>query len=336
MKTKIIETVITKKIDHWLRSIKDKKIRDYISDKIVVTGGCITSMLLNEKINDFDVYLKDKKSVKLLAQYYCKEFNKKNKIKNKLDIDIEAYVLDGEDVELYKQGKKRLTEIAKGYTNDNDTPSGMILNTSPDRIKIMINSDGIASNMDYVDNCEINMRNYLNLVNSADDIDSENLEDDKEYKPVFFSTNAITLSNKIQITLRFYGEASHIHENYDFIHCTNYWDSYDNKIYLNKEALESILTKQLIYVGSKYPICSMIRTRKFIKKDWNINAGQYLKMAFHISKLDLEDISVLEDQLVGVDSLYFLAVVDELKKAQTKNNTIDQTYVVSVIDKIFN
>src|SRR3546814_2013322 len=51
---------------------------------------------------------------------------------------------------------------------------------------------------------------------------------DPTYRPVFVSTNAITLSDKIQIVLRFYGEADAIHENYDFVHCTNYWTSKEN------------------------------------------------------------------------------------------------------------
>ena len=48
-----------------------------------------------------------------------------------------------------------------------------------------------------------------------------------------------------------------------------------------------LLARQLVYQGSKYPICSMIRTRKFLQRGWHINAGQYLKMAFQVSELDL-------------------------------------------------
>jgi hypothetical protein len=56
---------------------------------------------------------------------------------------------------------------------------------------------------------------------------------------------------------------------------------------LRAEALESILTKELRYVGSRYPLCSVIRTRKFLARGWTINAGQYVKMCFQISQLDL-------------------------------------------------
>src|SRR3546814_5103821 len=85
---------------------------------------------------------------------------------------------------------------------------------------------------------------------------------DPTYRPVFMSTNAITLSDKIQIVLRFYGEADAIHENYDFVHCTNYWTSKDANLTPRQPALESLLCKEIRYVGSKYSVCSVIRLRK--------------------------------------------------------------------------
>src|SRR3546814_17023564 len=129
---------------------------------------------------------------------------------------------------------------------------------------------------------------------------------DPTYRPVFMSTNAITLSDKIQIVLRFYGEADAIHENYDFVHCTNYWTSKDANLTLRQPALESLLCKELRYVGSKYPVCSVIRLRKFIRRGWVINAGQILKMMMQVSELDLTNPAVLQDQLTGVDSAYFI------------------------------
>src|ERR1019366_10379787 len=135
-----------------------------------------------------------------------------------------------------------------------------------------------------------------------------------KYRPIYISCNAITLSNKVQIVLRFYGDPDNIHQHYDYIHCTNYWLSKDRKLTLKQPALEALLSKELIYVGSKYPIASVIRTRKFMKRGWTINAGQYLKMAFQISELNLKDINVLEDQFTGVDVAYFAMLIDALQK----------------------
>jgi len=88
-----------------------------------------------------------------------------------------------------------------------------------------------------------------------------------KYRPVFMSTNAITLSDKVQVVLRFYGEPDEIHENYDFVHCTNYWRAKNDELVLRPAALEALLSKELRYVGSKYPVCSVMRLRKFIGRD---------------------------------------------------------------------
>jgi hypothetical protein len=364
MKTKTINAVVGKKIKDWLDSIEDKVLVEKIKNDIIVTGGCITSMLLNEPVNDFDIYFKTKQSLKLISEYYVNEFNKNNICRtNKIGHTLHAWVLDGADVEQWKENKKSLSSFAYNYpdfkysevkewsysdvneedkerTNEYLRVSGMVLNTAPDRIKIMVNSDGVAEDSDAVaDNAEYDINTYLDVLGDGDGIPETEIENDDKsgrYKPIFLSTNAITLSNKIQVVVRFYGDVEKIHENYDFVHATNYW-TYQTGAVLNQKALECILNKELHYVGSKYPICSLVRTRKFIKRGWQINAGQYVKMSFQISKLNLEDVYVLEDQLVGVDSIYFLSFIENLKRQYLKNKdfVLNADYLTTVIDKIF-
>lgn len=353
MQTKTISKVISKKVNDWLSSINDESLRKELKNKIIVTGGCIASMLMDEPVNDYDIYLTDKNIVKRVSQYYCDIFNERNKNRvNKLGKTGIAWVLDGEDVEKWKNNKLRLTSFAVGYCDDTQFKegnvlhsgvSGMITNTPEDRIKIIINSDGIAKDSDVItDNTEYDIEKYIENVEELDEQSIEKIEEiekkDKEkYIPIFLSTNAITLSDKIQIVIRFYGDAEEIHKNYDFVHCTGYWTSEDGKVHVTAETLEALMNKVLIYRGSKYPIASLIRTRKFIKRGFHINAGQYLKMAFQINKLDLSNIYVLEDQLVGVDSIYFLDFIDHMRRSIEAGNDIDITgdYVLSVIDKIF-
>ena len=366
MKIKTINAVISGKINEWLNSIEDPELVKKIKDNIIVTGGCITSMLLNEPVNDFDIYFKTKESLKLISEYYTKRFNENNKDKkNKLGHPLHAWVLDGEDVNQWKQSIKNLSSFAFDYPDmdysdvkdwsyneerkDDDTEkaylrvSGMILNTAQDRIKIMVNSNGIAEDSDSIaDNSEYNIDTYMDALSDGDSMPENEIgkEDSSEkpnrYRPIFLSTNAITLSNKIQLVVRFYGDVDEIHGNYDFVHTTNYW-TYGSGTVLNPKALECILNKELQYIGSKYPICSLVRTRKFIKRGWQINAGQYVKMSFQISKLNLEDVYVLEDQLVGVDSIYFLNFIENLKTQYLKNKDfiLTQDYLTTVIDKIF-
>ena len=152
------------------------------------------------------------------------------------------------------------------------------------------------------------------------------------YRPVFLSTNAITLAGRIQIIIRFYGTPEQIHENYDYVHCTNWWTKKAGVV-LNQPALESLITRELRYVGSKYPICSIIRMRKFIKRGWTVNAGQILKMCMQVSDLDLEDLATLKDQLTGVDVAYFMEVIESLRAKDSVR--VDSAYLLEIIDRMF-
>lgn len=166
--------------------------------------------------------------------------------------------------------------------------------------------------------------------------DEQKVEKPK-YRPRYFSTNAISLSDKIQLVIRFYGSIDEIHTNYDFVHCTCSYDYKANKVNLPARALEAIINKELHYVGSKYPLCSIIRSRKFIARGWHINAGQYLKMCMQLNELDLKDFKVFKDQLAGVDSLYFAQAIAAMQKRKEEDPDfqIDNSYLFEVINRIF-
>lgn len=317
MKIKTINSVICKKFDDWLSSIKNEELKKDIESNSIITGGCIASMLLKEDVKDFDVYFTNKQTVKKVAEYYLKEWILTH------PEDSDGYVLDGADCD--KIDDKNVTDYKSG---------GAGLNMTEDRIKIIFKSRGVVKEEGALSD-EDEIEEYPDAKPEVDP------ESKPKYRPVYITNNSITLSQKIQIVLRFYGDPETIHQHYDYVHCTNYWTSKERKVTTKKEALESLLSKTLVYIGSKYPICSVIRSRKFIKRGWSVNAGQYLKMAFQISKLDLENINVLEDQLIGVDVAYFGMLIDALKqqmekaKEENKEFRIDYNYIATIIDKIF-
>ena len=156
------------------------------------------------------------------------------------------------------------------------------------------------------------------------------------FAPTFMSSNAITLAGHpypLQIVLRFWGEPDKIHSTYDFAHCTNYWEMATNKLTLRPEALESLLSRTLIYRGSLYPVCSIMRLRKFIRRGWRINAGQILKILLQISGLKLDSFKVMEDQLTGVDSAYFEQALRLCREGD--DDQLDMCRFVQVLDKVF-
>lgn len=307
MKVKTINIILTRKFDAWVNSIQDEELKNKVLHKTIITGGCITSMLLNEPVNDYDMYFTDKETALSVADYYIKLFKENPPPRFKSGHKVEIYV----DSSL------------------------------EDRIKIIVKSAGIASeteNKDYryfetvpMDFTDCTPDEYVEGV--MDIIQADTDDTKPPYRPIFLSSNAITLSDKIQLIIRFFGKPEEIHSNYDFIHCTNYWSSKDRKLHLNEKALAATLTKELKYVGSKYPLCSIIRTRKFIQRGWTINAGQYLKMAMQLNTLDLLSVDVLEDQLVGVDAAYFVEFIAKLRESNPEK--VNETYLAEILDRMF-
>jgi len=169
---------------------------------------------------------------------------------------------------------------------------------------------------------------------TKEDQADDNKENTGKYSVLAITSNAITLSNSVQIVLRFVGPAEEIHKNYDFVHATNYYTAKTGLV-LHQAALESILARELKYVGSLYPVCSIFRIKKFINRGWTITAGETLKILFDVHKLDLYNIDVLQDQLTGVDTTYFQALIDRLKASDRQGQPIERNYVFELINEIF-
>lgn len=292
-KRKSIEQTIRNKIKGWLASIDDIALRDELRKHYIVTGGAITSMLLGDLPNDYDVYIDNTDTAAKLANYY----------------------------------------ISRLPTPDNEKTATPIVSVPEGggRVEIKIQSAGIAG-----EDVDQNTYDYFEMYPNASDrmlsyLEGMTQKSTGKYTAVAITTNAITLTDQIQVILRFVGPAQEIHKNYDFVHTTNYFTE-EEGVVLNQPALESILSKELKYVGSLYPICSIFRIKKFIKRGWSITAGEMLKIAYDISKLDLDDPIVLQDQLTGVDAAYFNQI---LKLIREEGKPIDRTYLFELVNRIF-
>lgn len=306
MKIKTITKLLDKKMNDWLSSITDEALRVKAKKDLIVTGGCIASMLIKEDVNDYDIYFKTKETCFEVSKYYVSKILPvyKNNISDSLievvdskNIPIKDYAEDTEDHckwSFFKKGLERSKE---------------------ERVKIYIP--------------------HIGYWRRSDDVPNEN-QDELKYDPVYLSENAISLSNDIQLVVRFFGEVEQIHTNYDFVHATNYfhYDGGNPKLVCNVQALQSLLTKELIYIGSKYPLTSVIRTKKFILRGYNINAGTYLKILWQVAELDLKDPVTLQEQLIGVDVAYFSMLLDILKNVDPEK--LNYNYVSEIIDRVFN
>ena len=316
MKLKTINAILTKKFNQWRDSIEDEQVKNMVDKNTIITGGSIVSLLTNQPVSDYDMYFTNRETAMAVAKYYVGKF---------LENPPTRFKDSKEKVEIF------VDEKAEG------------------QIKVVVKSAGIAgangSNLyQYFETLPSDQEEqaadaFLNQVQNLDEASNESgekatePEKEKKFRVAYITSNAITLTNSVQLILRFYGNADEVHRNFDFVHCRGWWASETGKTTISAESLEAIITKELVYKGSLFPICSMIRTRKFIERGWTCNAGNYLKMAWQISKLDLTDLNVLDQQLCGVDSNYFRVLIDALKDVDLKK--VDSSYVASIIDRIF-
>ena len=305
MYKKTIKKKLEKKLNQWLSSLEDDFLAQRVKQSLLVSGGSIASMFLNEKVNDYDIYLMDMDVLLDLSKHYANKYG--------------VGVLDGRKRDEYLQKEFPNVDIENNQMGDFEDEYASeryikIKNLKPNQVKLDVPAQG----------------------KRIEELIKDGKEEYVKYQPKFFSPNAISLSDDIQIVCRFSGDAEKIHETFDFIHATNYF-TFSEGLVTNKDALESLLGKQLRYQGSLYPLTSIIRSKKFIKRGWNIGAGEYLKIMFQISQLDLTNPEILEEQLIGVDVAYFGTLIKILRNDIMDNPKMEvgYKYLADLIDKVF-
>ncbi len=299
-----IRKILDRQLKCWLNSIEDEQIRKIAAENVIVSGGAIASMLEGKSPNDYDLYFRTKEATQAIAQFYVDRFIVESDWANKQSVNDYVPVV-----------KKRIVRNILGETED--------------RLVIWMQSAGVASEAQ----CEYKYVEYTGDESFTDSLKEEKKGKKPPYRPVFLSDNAITLSNNFQLVIRFFGEPTEIHRNYDFIHCMHYYDYEKRDLYLNPRGVEAVLSKSLVYEGSLYPLASLFRIRKFLARGYRITAGQMLKPVMQLNDVDLQDLKVLQEQLIGVDMAYMRELITRLE--DTEPEKIDTIYIMSLIDEIF-
>lgn len=80
MKAKQIEKLLTGVMNNFLESINNSEIKNIIKERSYITGGCIPSMLMDEFVNDYDIYFYTKEDADRVKNYF-----ENNHTKNKDD-----------------------------------------------------------------------------------------------------------------------------------------------------------------------------------------------------------------------------------------------------------
>jgi hypothetical protein len=214
MRKSTVNIVVSGMVDRWLASVTDEELKRDLKRDLIVSGGAISSLLGGEKVNDYDIYFRTMGVARRVAEYYVNIFN----------VGDEA--TDGRPEVMYCQrinlrGEEEPRIIIK-------TPSRGVSRLKP-----------------------VHEQDYEHALGPVESVDSFlQLDKKNKFKPVFLSENAVTLTNRVQLVIRFFGEPKEIHDNYDFAHCMCHYDYYYDTLEVHPQAFESILSKSLIYQGS--------------------------------------------------------------------------------------
>ena len=238
------------------------------------------------------------------------------------------------DLDIYFSTFETAVAVAGHYVDrwnahDHKAVARLVIDEEAKRVKVYIGNYGVAKEEERVEREPI-MDGLSSLLGGG-----SKPKDEEPYRPVYLTDNAITLSDGIQLIIRFHGDVDEIHSNFDFEHCKMSYVPHTMKLTMPASSLEAVIMKELRYTGSKYPIASILRTRKFINRGYFINAGQYLKMIFQTQKLDLTNPDVLADQLNGVDLVYMAELISAVERAKFEDETIDHDYLVNIVEEIF-
>jgi len=142
---------------------------------------------------------------------------------------------------------------------------------------------------------------------------------DENFKKVFTSPNAISYKkDKICIQLIIMPEliglgCDKLLEGFDFTICMGAFSMKEDRFYHNEDFLIDLSEKRLVFnIKAKYPMASMYRVLKYIKKGYKISGLEIVKISLSIHNLKMNSYKDLRKQLMGIDTLFLKELTDSL------------------------
>ena len=137
--------------------------------------------------------------------------------------------------------------------------------------------------------------------------------------------------------------AKAIIDNFDFTVCMAAYDYFTGWFELNPLFLEHLAAKSLVYnIQGKYPLASLFRLRKYLKKGYTISGTEIIKLGLKVNNLNMSNYRELKEQLQGIDTAFLQELTVALMTPEYKDKEYDfqhfmemlNTYMDDVLDGI--
>ena len=146
------------------------------------------------------------------------------------------------------------------------------------------------------------------------------------YEAISLTSKSITFSiNNIQLQLihfDYFNSPKEIFNSFDFYCNMIAYDFKTGKFSSDENFFSSVASREIEFNHkTKFPINSLIRTRKYIERGYSLSTKQYLKIALAISELNIKSWNELKEQICGI-----YGITDKIKipdKEFSTENCID-------------
>lgn len=115
----------------------------------------------------------------------------------------------------------------------------------------------------------------------------------------------------VQLITRFTGEAKDIFQWFDFTVTHGAYDFEKEVFVFGDRFFMDVSKRRLVYSGaSKYPICAMYRTKKYVARGYELPGATIMHIALSIVQLQIENYQQLKEQLMGIDTMYLQKLLE--------------------------
>jgi hypothetical protein len=127
----------------------------------------------------------------------------------------------------------------------------------------------------------------------------------------FISANALTYHRKVgtrkyqvQLITRFTGSCQEIFDAFDFTVTQAGFDFPTGAFAFGDRFFADMAARKLVFLGSShFPICAMYRTKKYMKKGFEVPGSTIMHISLSIVRLKIENYKQLKEQLMGIDTM---------------------------------
>jgi hypothetical protein len=123
---------------------------------------------------------------------------------------------------------------------------------------------------------------------------------------------------RIQLIRVLTGTPEDVIRSFDFTICQGAF-SEETGFVLGSSFLHHLAQRRLVFnLAAEYPICSLYRARKFIRRGYHFSGIEAIKLGLKIQNLKLSTLGELKKQLMGIDTLFLKDLTDSLKGQEEK------------------